>query len=318
MDINKKIYVAGHSGMVGSALMRKLKSIGCTNIIGKDINELDLTRQSQVEEFFEKEKPDVVFLVAANVGGVADNRQYPAEHLSDNAYIELNVINSAFKNGCKQLLFISSNCIYPKNAPLPLKEESFMDGKLDPDWEGYGISKIVGAKLCEYYSKQYGVQYISAVPCNLYGINDCYDEKKSRVVAALIRRFHEAKINGYESVEIWGDGTALREFLFADDLADACVFLMDKYYESDIINVSPGIEHSIKDIALMIKEAVGYDGEIVFNTDKPGGIHRKNMSCEKLHKLGWTAKTDMLTGVNTAYEWFCENISSNFAGGGKL
>lgn len=307
MNIHKKIYVAGHSGMVGSALVRKLKSIGCTNIISKDKNELNLTRQLQVEDFFEKEKPDIVFLVAANVGGVADNRQFPAEHLSDNAYIELNVINSAFRNNCKQLLFISSNCIYPQNAPLPLKEDSFMDGKLDPDWEGYGISKIVGAKLCEYYSKQYDVQYISAVPCNLYGINDCYDEKKSRVVAALIRRFYEAKANGYDSVEIWGDGTALREFLFADDLADACVFLMNKYHESDIINVSPGVEHSIKDIAMIIKEAVGYEGKIVFNTDKPGGIHRKNMSCKKLQKLGWTYKTKFEDGIRLAYEDFLNN-----------
>lgn len=310
MDTNKKIYVAGHTGMVGSAIMRKLGNIGCKNVIGKDISELDLTRQTEVEKFFETEKPDMVFLVAANVGGVADNRQYPAEHLTDNAYIELNVINSAFHFGCKQLLFISSNCIYPKDAPLPLKEESFMDGKLDPDWEGYGISKIVGAKLCEYYSRQYGVQYISAVPCNLYGINDCYDTKKSRVTAALLRRFHEAKLNGIPSVEIWGDGTALREFLFADDLADACVFLMDNYNSGKIINVSPGIETSIKDIAYTIKEVVGYEGEIVFNTEKPGGIPRKNMSCEKINALGWKAQTDLKTGLEIAYNWLLNNIQS--------
>lgn len=308
MELNSKIYVAGHAGMVGSAIVRKLAKDGYTNVIGKTIEELNLTRQSEVEAFFEQEKPDVVFLVAANVGGVADNRQFPAEHLIDNSYIELNIIRSAYANGCRQLLFISSNCIYPKNAPLPLKEEDFMNGTLDPDWEGYGISKIVGAKLCEYYSRQYGVQYISAVPCNLYGINDCYDPAKSRVAAALIRRFHEAKICGKDNVEIWGDGTALREFLFADDLADVCLFLMNNYKQPEIINVSPGIETSIRDMAYIIKETVGYEGRIVFNTDKPGGIPRKNMSCEKIRSLGWQAKTDLKTGVEIAYSAFLERF----------
>lgn len=308
MEHNSKIYVAGHTGMVGSAIIRKLAKDGYTNVIGKKKGELNLTRQIEVEQFFEEEKPDVVFLVAANVGGVADNRQFPAEHLIDNSYIELNIIRSAYENGCKQLLFISSNCIYPKNASLPLKEEDFMTGMLDPDWEGYGISKIVGAKLCEYYSRQYGVQYISAVPCNLYGINDCYDPSKSRVVAALIRRFHEAKINAKSSVEIWGDGLALREFLFADDLADACLFLINNYKQPEIINVSPGVETSIKNMACIIKETVGYEGKVVFNTDKPGGIPRKNMSCEKLRSLGWQAKTDLKTGVEIAYSAFLERF----------
>lgn len=308
MNKNSKIYVAGHAGMVGSAIVRKLKSDGYLNIIGKTKEELNLTRQADVEIFFEQEKPDVVFLVAANVGGVMDNRQYPAEHLIDNSYIELNVIRNALENGCKQLLFISSNCIYPKNASLPLKEEDFMSGTLDSDWEGYGISKIVGVKLCEYYSKQYGVQYISVVPCNLYGINDCYDTAKSRVVAALIRRFHEAKVNGKESVEIWGDGTALREFLYADDLADACIFLINNYNKPEIINISPGIETSIRDIAYIVRETVGYKGEIVFNTDKPGGIPRKNMLCEKMKALGWQAKTDLKTGIRIAYSTFLERF----------
>lgn len=309
MKQSSKIYVAGHNGMVGSAIIRQLYKKGYENIIGKTINELDLTRQADVESFFEAEKPDIVFLVAAKVGGVADNRQFPAEYLIDNTYIELNVIRSAFSTGCKHLLFISSNCIYPQNAPLPLKEESFMDGKLDSDWEGYGISKIVGAKLCQYYNVQYGVQYISAVPCNLYGINDCFDPAKSRVVAALIRRFHEAKINNADSVEIWGDGSALREFLFADDLAEACLFLIDNYKQPEIINVSSGIETSIKEIAYIIKDTVGYNGDIVFNTNKPGGISRKNMSCEKINMYGWKAKTDIKQGIKTAYSHFVKKYS---------
>ncbi len=309
MDFNSKIYVAGHDGMVGSAIVRRLKRDGYANIVGKSFGELDLTRQLDVELFFECEKPDVVFLVAANVGGVMDNRQFPAEHLIDNTYIELNVIKAAYENGCKQLLFISSNCIYPKDAPLPLKEEEFMNGKLDPDWKGYGISKIVGAKLCEYYSRQHNVQYISAVPCNLYGINDCYEPSKSRVVAALIKRFHEAKIGKKESVEIWGNGTALREFLFSDDLADACIFLINNYNQSGIINVAPGIETSIKDMAYIIKETVGYDGEIMFNTDKLGGIPRKNMSTDRIKSLGWQAMTDLKKGIKIAYSAFLEKYS---------
>lgn len=302
MNRNSKIYVAGHSGMVGSAIIRRLEKDGYNNLICRTHSELDLTRQADVEAFFRSECPDIVFLTAANVGGVADNRKYPAEHLTDNTYIELNVIRCAFLSGCKQLLFISSNCIYPKDAELPIKEESFMKGEPDPDWEGYGISKIVGVKLCEYYSRQYGVRYMSAVPCNLYGINDCYDPAKSRVAAALIRRFHEAKVNNAKSVEIWGDGNALREFLFADDLADACLFLMENYFQIGIINVSPGTETSIRDLSYIIKDIVEYNGEIIFNKDKPGGIFRKNMSCEKINSLGWYAQTDLKQGIKIAYE----------------
>lgn len=309
MNINSKIYVSGHNGMVGSAILRQLERYGYKNIIMRSSSELDLTRQKAVEEFFELEKPEVVFLVAANVGGVKDNRDYPAEHLIDNSLIAINVIRNAYQNGCKQLVFISSNCIYPTNAELPLKESDLLNGPLDKDWEGYGISKIVGLKLCEYYSRQYGVQYLSVVPCNLYGINDCYDPQKSRVTASLIRRFHEAKTSGSDTVEIWGDGTALREFLFSDDLADACIFILNNYHENEIINVSPGCEFSIKELAYAIKDVVGYTGKIFFNTEKPGGIPRKNMSIEKLNNLGWKAKNDLKIGLEQAYQFYLKKYS---------
>lgn len=304
MDKNAKIYVAGHAGMVGSAIVRCLKEQGYVNIIGKTIEELDLTRQEHVEAFFRKEKPEYVFLVAANVGGIEENRNYPAKHLIDNIYIEFNVIQSAFLSGCKKLLFISSNCMYPAEAELPIKESSILSGRLDENWEAYGLAKIAGVKLCEYYAKQYGVNYFSVIPCNLYGINDCYDPKNSHVIAAMIRRFHEAKLNNAESVEIWGDGTALRELLFADDLAEACVFLIDNYKGDEFLNIAPGNEMSIRDIAYVIKETVGYNGKVVFNADKPGGIHRKNMSCEKIKALGWSAKTNFKDGVQKAYEFY--------------
>ena len=308
MNKNSKIYVAGHTGMVGSAIVRELKRQGYENIVGRTIDELDLTNQYEVRKFFETEKPEYVFLVAANVGGIEENRKYPAEHLTDNVLIELNIMQSALTYGCKNLLFISSNCMYPANAELPIKEESILSGKLDENWEAYGIAKILGVKLCEYYSKQYAVNYFSVIPCNLYGINDCYDPNKSHVIAAMIRRFHEAKKNGSATVEIWGDGTALRELLYADDLADACIYLIDKNKEYSFINITSGYEMSIKDIAYTIKEAVGYDGEIVFNTDKPGGIHRKNMSCEKLNILGWKAKTEFRDGIKKAYEFYKNKV----------
>lgn len=308
MNKNSKIYVAGHTGMVGSAIVRELKRQGYENIVGKTIDELDLTNQAEVKKFFEAEKPEYVFLVAANVGGIEENRKYPAEHLTDNVLIELNIMQSALTYGCKNLLFISSNCMYPAEAELPIKEESILSGKLDENWEAYGIAKIMGVKLCEYYSKQYAVNYFSVIPCNLYGINDCYDPSKSHVIAAMIRRFHEAKKNSFSTVEIWGDGTALRELLYADDLADACIYLIDKNKEYSFINITSGYEMSIKDIAYAIKEAVGYDGEIVFNTDKPGGIHRKNMSCEKLNSLGWKAKTEFKDGIKKAYDFYKNKV----------
>ena len=304
MNKESKIYVSGHEGMVGSAILRRLQNDGYSNIITRSFKQLDLTKQNDVETFFSSEKPDVVFLVAANVGGVKDNREYPAEHLIDNSLIAINVIRNAYLNGCKQLLFISSNCIYPTNAELPLKETCLLQGPLDSDWEGYGISKIVGLKLCEYYSKQYGMEYFSVVPCNLYGINDCYDPQKSRVTASLIRRFHEAKINNVESIEIWGDGSALREFLYSDDLAEACIYLIDHHGNHNIINLSPGTEVSIKELAILIKEIVGYEGTLVFNADKPGGIYRKNMSIEVLNKLNWHAGTSLKDGIIKSYEHY--------------
>lgn len=308
MEKKAKIYVAGHNGMVGSAIVRQLKSEGYNNIICKSYNELDLTKQTEVENFFIEEKPEYVFLAAANVGGLEENIKNPSKHLTDNVLIELNVIENAFKQGCKNLLFISSNCMYPANAELPIREECILTGNLDRNWEAYGLAKIIGVKLCEYYSKQYGVNFFSVIPCNLYGINDCYDPKNAHVIASLIQRFHNAKINNLPSVEIWGDGSALRELLFADDLADACVFLMSNCKKIDFLNIAPGNEMSIKEAANIIKETVGYTGEIVYNTNKPGGIHRKNMSCEKIHSLGWKAKTDFASGVKAAYEFYLKSF----------
>lgn len=304
MEKTAKIYVAGHTGMVGSAIVRALKAQGYTNLILRTHDELDLTRQADVERFFASERLDVVFLIAANVGDINDNREYPAEHLIDNSLIAINVIRNAYTTGCKRLLFISSNCIYPTNAELPLKETSILQGPLDINWEGYGISKIVGLKLCEYYSRQYGLDYFSVVPCNLYGINDCYDPQKSHVVASLIRRIHEAKINNAEFVEIWGDGSALREFLYADDLAEACVFLIDNHADKNVINLSHGTEVSIRELAILIKEIVGYEGNLIFNADKPGGIYRKNMSINVLNELNWHASTSLKEGLKKSYEYY--------------
>ena len=307
MEKNAKIYVAGHNGMVGSAFVRQLQAAGHTNIICKTHNELDLTRQAEVEKFFAEEKPEYVFLTAANVGGMMTNKRFPAEHMIDNTYIEMNVIKSAFDNSCKHLLFVSTNCMYPASAPLPIKESSLLQGSLDSIWEAYGIAKILGVKLCEYYSKQYGVQYISVVPCNLYGINDSYDPEKSHVVAANIKRFHEAKKAGLKSVEIWGDGSALREFLFADDLVNACLLLMDKYNDTEMINIAPGYEISIKDMALIIKDVVGYEGNVVFNKDKPNGVRSKKLDCKKLQELNWKPSTSFQEGIKIAYADFIKN-----------
>lgn len=304
MEKSSKIYVAGHRGMVGSAIYRKLVKEGFQNIITRTSSELDLRNQSAVEAFFEKEKPDYVFLAAAKVGGIVANNTYRADFLFENLQIQNNVIHSAYKFGVKKLMFLGSSCIYPKLAPQPLKEEYLLTGTLEPTNEPYAIAKIAGIKMCEAYRAQYDCNFISVMPTNLYGINDNYHPQNSHVLPALIRRFHEAKINNTPSVEIWGTGSPLREFLFSDDLADACYFLMQNYNESDFVNIGTGHDLSIKDLAILVKSIVGYEGELKFDTTKPDGTPRKLMDVSKLHSLGWKHTIELEEGIKLAYEDF--------------
>ena len=296
-----KIYVAGHRGMVGSAIVRKLEAQGFNKILTRTSKELDLRDQSAVNEFFESEKPDVVVLAAAKVGGIVANNTYRAEFLYDNLAIQNNVIHSAYKNDVRKLLFLGSSCIYPKLAPQPLTEDALLTGELEPTNEPYAIAKIAGIKMCEAYRDQYGVNYISAMPTNLYGPNDNYHPQNSHVLPALLRKFHEAKINNNPSVEIWGTGSPLREFLHVDDLAEACVFLLNNYDEKSFVNVGVGEDISIKDLALLIKDIVGYDGDLVFDTTKPDGTPRKLMSVKRINDLGWKSKISLREGITSVY-----------------
>lgn len=304
MDKSAKIYIAGHKGMVGSAIYRKLQQEGFTNFVTRSSSELDLRNQAAVEAFFEQEKPDYVFLAAAKVGGIMANNTYRAEFLYDNLQIQNNVINSSYLNGVKKLMFLGSSCIYPKMAPQPLKEDALLTGLLEETNEPYAIAKIAGIKMCDAYRAQYGCNYISVMPTNLYGYNDNYHPQNSHVLPALIRRFHEAKENGAESVTIWGTGSPLREFLFADDLAEACYYLMQNYNEPGLVNIGSGKEISIKDLALLIKRIVGYEGELLFDTTKPDGTPRKLMDVSKLHATGWEHKIELEEGIKLAYDDF--------------
>jgi len=297
MNKDAKIYVAGHRGMVGSAIRRKLEEEWYSNLIGRTSKELDLRNQSQVEDFFNGEKPEYVFLAAAKVGGIMANNSYRAEFLHDNLMIQNNVIHQSYVHGVTKLLFLGSSCIYPKLAPQPLKEESLLSGLLEPTNEPYALAKIAGIKMCEYYRAQYGCDFISAMPTNLYGPNDNFDLKTSHVLPALIRKFVEAKEQGLDSVEIWGSGSPLREFLHVDDLADACLFLMEKYNEAGFVNVGVGMDLSIKDLAILIKDTVGFDGELTFDSSKPDGTPRKLMDVSRLHALGWVAKIELADGI---------------------
>lgn len=310
MDKNSKIYVAGHKGMVGSAIVRALNKYGYENIIVASHSELDLTRQSDVELFFNKHRPEYVFVAAAKVGGIYANNTYKAQFLYENLMIAANVIHTAYKTGVKKLLFLGSSCIYPKFAPQPMKEEYLLTGELEPTNEPYAIAKICGLKLCDTYRFQYGCNFISAMPTNLYGINDNYHPENSHVVPALLRRFHEAKVKNFPEVIVWGTGSPLREFLFADDLADACIFLMLNYNDYGWINIGSGEEISIKDLAYLIKEIVGYEGKIVFDTSKPDGTPRKLLDCSKLKKLGWEPKTSLKEGLKIAYNDFLNKITN--------
>jgi GDP-L-fucose synthase len=304
MDKSSKIYIAGHRGMVGSAIKRKLEKEGFTNIIGKTSAELDLKNQQAVSDFFAAEKPDYVFLAAAKVGGIVANNTYRAEFLYDNLMIQNNVIHSAHVSGVKKLMFLGSSCIYPKMAPQPLKEDYLLTGLLEPTNEPYAIAKIAGIKMCDAYRSQYGCNFISVMPTNLYGPNDNYDLNNSHVLPALIRKFHEAKQNSQPTVTMWGTGSPLREFLHADDLADACYYLMQNYNEPGLVNIGVGHDITIKDLAFMVKDIVGYEGEIVHDLSKPDGTPRKLMDVSKLHSLGWKEKIELRQGIEKVYEEF--------------
>jgi GDP-L-fucose synthase len=309
MDKNAKVYIAGHRGMVGSALHRKLIIEGFNNIVSRTSTELDLRNQQAVVDFFEKEKPEYVFLAAARVGGIVANDIYRADFLYENLQIQNNVIHSCFANGVKKLLFLGSSCIYPKLAPQPLKEEYLLTGLLEPTNEAYAIAKIAGIKMCDAYREQYGCNYISVMPTNLYGYNDNYHPQNAHVLPALIRRFHEAKQQQLPAVTIWGTGLPKREFLFADDLAEACYYLMENYDEAGLINIGTGEDISIKDLALLIKRIVGYEGEINFDTSKPDGTPRKLMDVSKLNGRGWKHKMELEEGIKLAYNDFCKNFA---------
>lgn len=304
MEKNARIYVAGHRGMVGSAIVRRLKKEGYTNLLLKSSTELDLRNQQAVQDFFRQEKPQYVFLSAAKVGGIQANNIYRAEFLYDNMMIEANIIHASYENQVEKLLFLGSSCIYPKLAPQPLKEESLLTGLLESTNEPYAIAKITGIKLCEAYRDQYGCNFISAMPTNLYGPNDNYDLNNSHVLPALIRKFHTAKQEGNSQVEVWGTGSPMREFLHVDDLADACLFLMLNYNEKIFVNIGTGTDLTIKALAEMVKEIVGFDGELRWNTDKPDGTPRKLMDVSRIHEQGWKHKIDLRDGVKSVYEDF--------------
>jgi GDP-L-fucose synthase len=302
MEKSAKIYVAGHRGMVGSAIIRKLKQQGYTNILTISSKELDLRKQEDVSLFFANEKPDYVFLAAAKVGGIYANNTYRAEFLYDNLMIEANIIHASYVNKVKKLMFLGSSCIYPKMAPQPLKESYLLTGLLEYTNEPYAIAKIAGIKLCESYRLQYGCNFISVMPTNLYGPNDNYDLNNSHVLPALLRKFHSAKIDGHPTVTVWGSGSPLREFLHVDDLAEACMFLMEKYNEAELVNIGTGTDISIKDLAILIKKISGYQGKLEFDSSKPDGTPRKLMDVTKLHNLGWKHKISLEAGIEMVYK----------------
>lgn len=305
MDKNSKIFVAGHRGLVGSALVRVLEKAGYHNLLLRTRAELDLLDQRAVQSFFEKEKPEYVFLAAAKVGGIMANKNSPAGFIRDNLAIELNVIDAAQKNGVKKLLFLGSSCIYPRLCPQPIKEEYLLTGELEPTNKAYALAKIAGIVMCQSYNEQYGTNFISVMPTNLYGQNDNFDLQTSHVLPALLRKFHEAKKAGTDSLTLWGTGSAQREFLHVDDLADVCLFLMNTYSGSEIVNIGTGEDLSIKELAGQIKEITGYEGALVWDTTKPDGTPRKLLDVAKLHTLGWHHRISLEEGLKTTYQWYC-------------
>lgn len=308
--LTDKIYVAGHRGLVGSAIVRSLQAKGYNNIIGKTHKELDLTNQAAVQAFFEEEKPDVVVLAAAKVGGINANNTYPAEFAYENMQIQCNVIKCCHDYKVKKLLFLGSTCIYPKMSEQPIIEDALLTGALEPTNEAYAIAKIAGLEMCKFFKRQYGDNFISCMPTNLYGPNDNYDLNGSHVMPAMIRKFHDAKKNGVESVELWGTGLPLREFLYVDDMADACVFLLEKYDGEQHVNIGTGKEISIKELAETVRKVVGYEGKIHWNTNMPDGTPRKLTNVDKLHGLGFKHKVELQEGIELSYKWFCENVEN--------
>lgn len=310
MNKTDKIYIAGHRGLVGSAIVRNLKKNGYNNFLFRTSKELDLTNQSDVNQFFESEKPDYIFLAAAKVGGIHANDTYPADFIRVNLQIQTNVIDAAYRNGAKKLLFLGSSCIYPKFAPQPMKEEHLLTGELEPTNEWYAIAKIAGIKMCQAYKKQYGFNAISLMPTNLYGPGDNFNLENSHVMPALIRKFHDAKINDLSAVEVWGTGTPKREFLHVDDMADASVFLMNNYDSSEFVNVGVGDDVTIRELAESVKQAVGYKGELNFDSSKPDGTPRKLLDVTRLKDIGWQADIQLSNGIKSTYEWFLDNKDS--------
>lgn len=307
MDKDSKIYVAGHRGMVGSAIVRELQRRGYNNIITRTHRELDLTCQQAVDDFFASERPEYVFLAAAKVGGIVANNSAPADFMYENMMLEMNVIHSAWKYGCRKLEFLGSSCIYPRLAPQPMPESCLLTSSLEQTNEAYALAKISGLRYCTYLNRQYGADFISVMPTNLYGPNDNYHPEHSHVLPALIRRFHEAKVNGAPSVTCWGDGSPLREFLYVDDLADLCVFLMNNYSGDETVNAGTGKELSIKDLTTLVASVIGYEGQILWDTTRPNGTPRKLLDVSKATRLGWTYKTELADGIRLAYEDFLNN-----------
>ncbi len=310
MEKTDKIYVAGHRGLVGSAIVRSLKRQGYENVIGRTHKELDLTNQADVREFFEQEKPDVVVLAAAKVGGINANNTTPAEFAYENMQIQCNVIKCCHDFKVKKLLFLGSTCIYPRMAPQPIPEDALLTGPLETTNEAYAIAKISGLEMCKFYKREYGDDFISCMPTNLYGPYDNYDLSGSHVLPAMIRKFHEAKMSGAKTVELWGTGSPLREFLYVDDMADACVFLLENYSGEQHVNIGTGIELTIKELAEKVKATVGFEGEIVWNSSMPDGTPRKLTDVTKLHNLGFRHKVELDEGIKLAYEWFKENVDT--------
>ncbi len=308
MNKNSKIFVAGHRGMVGSAIVSELEKQGYNNIIVKSRKELDLLSQEDVSDFFASEKPEYVFLAAAKVGGIEANRKKMADFTYENLQIQNNIIHSSYLNKVTRLIFLGSSCIYPRLSPQPIKEEYLLTGPLEPTNYGYAIAKIAGVKMCEAYRLQYGCDFVPLMPTNLYGINDNFDLIGSHVLPALIRKFHEAKIAGNPIVEVWGSGNPKRELLYVDDLAEACVYVMNNKEIQELTNVGTGIDHTIKEIAELVQKTIGYEGEIKFNPSKPDGTPRKCLDVSKMNDYGWKAKIDLEIGIKTTYEWFLENI----------
>ena len=304
IDKNGKVFVAGHRGLVGSAIVRGLEEKGYTNIITRTHKELDLTDQAAVFAFFEKEKPEYVVLAAAHVGGINANQTYPADFIYINSIIQCNVIKASHDNKVKKLLFLGSSCIYPKMAPQPIKESYLLTGPLEETNEGYAIAKISGMEMCKFFKRQYGDDFISCMPTNLYGPNDNFDLENSHVLPAMIRKFHEAKVSGKDEVELWGDGSPLREFLYVDDMADVCIYLLENYSGEEHVNIGTGKEITIKALAEMVRDIVGFKGENRWNTDMPNGTPRKLCDVTKLHDIGWKEKVDLPEGIRLEYEWF--------------